>query len=139
MLAAAGWLVWQALYLRGGDRSVAWVDLTARTIAAPEQAQVRSIESASELRAALGFSASLPRIDFTRRRAVLVAAGPRSSTVYEIEVLGVTEERGRIVVAARESAPTLARPGRARLAFPFRLITIPRGDKPVALELRGRP
>lgn len=51
----------------------------------------------------------------------------------------MTEERGRIVVRVRETAPTLARPGRARLAFPFRLITIPRGDKPVALEVKGRP
>ncbi len=139
VLAAAGWLAWQGLYLRGGDRPVAWVDVTGRTLAAPERRELRAIESASELRAALGFSATTPRIDFSRRRAILIAAGPRSSTAYGLQVLGVTKERARIVVSVRELSPTLARPGLARLAFPFRLITIPRGDEPVALEVKGRP
>lgn len=134
-----GWLIWQSLYLHGAARPVAWADLSAQTLATPERRGLRTIESASELRAALGFSATAPAIDFARRRAILVAVGPRSSTAYGLQVLGVTEDRGRIVVHVRETAPTLARPGRARLAFPFRLITIPRGGKPVALEVKGRP
>lgn len=125
--------------MRGGGRETAWVDVTGRTIAAPERSQLRVLETESELRAALGFSATLPRIEFDRREAILIAAGPRSSSAYRLEVVGVTEERGRIVVSIRERTPTLAAPGRARLAFPFRLITIPRSDKPVALDWKGRP
>jgi hypothetical protein len=51
----------------------------------------------------------------------------------------VREERRRVVVTVRERTPSLARPGAARLVFPFRLITIARTGKPVALEVRGRP
>jgi hypothetical protein len=51
----------------------------------------------------------------------------------------VTEERRRIVVTVREEAPSLARPGTARLTFPFRLILIERHGKNVTLEWEGRP
>jgi hypothetical protein len=81
----------------------------------------------------------VPPIDFGSREAILVAAGPRSSGAYELEVVSVTEERRRVVVAVRERTPSLARPGAARLTFPFRLITIERHDKDVTLDWKGRP
>lgn len=142
LAAAAAWLGWQELWAHGGDRPLAWRDLTERTLAEPPRSELRVFRSREALRAALtqdGRSATLPPIDFSRREAILVAAGPRSSGAYELEVVAVTEERRRIVVTVRERTPSLARPGAARLTFPFRLITIERRDKDVTLHWRGRP
>jgi hypothetical protein len=136
---AAAWLVWQALWAHGGDRQLLWRDLTARTLGAPARSQLAAFDELEPLRAALGESATVPPIDFGRRRAVLVAAGPRSSSAYGLDVLQVREERRRVVVTIRERAPTLARPGKPQLAFPFRLLTLPRSDKPVELDWQGRP
>jgi hypothetical protein len=91
----------------------------------------RVLESAEEL---AQIFPQAPAIDFGRRRAVLVALGPRSSTGYAVEVESVREERRRIVVVVRERSPTLADSVRPRVTYPFRLITLPRGDKPVEVE-----
>jgi hypothetical protein len=138
-VAAAGWLAWQELWARGGDRALPWRDLTSRTIAEPQRSQLDAFGGEIALRTALGPSATVPPIDFAQRRAVLVAAGPRSSTAYALEIVQVREERRRIVVTIRERAPTLANPGAATLAFPFRLFTIERSEKPVELAWEGRP
>jgi hypothetical protein len=71
--------------------------------------------------------------------SVLAATGPRSSTAYRLEVVGVTEERGRVVVTMREQAPTLARPGRAALTYPYRLLVLPDHRKPIHVDIEGRP
>ncbi|HWN21538.1 MAG TPA: protease complex subunit PrcB family protein [Gaiellaceae bacterium] len=142
LVAAAGWLGWQELWAHGGDRPLAWRDLTDRTLAEPPRAELRVFGSRMDLRDGLtegGRSATVPPIDFSQREAILVAAGPRSSGAYELEVVAVTEERRRIVVSVHERTPSLARPGAARLTFPFRLITIERRDKDVTLDWRGRP
>ncbi len=142
LAAAAGWLGWQEVWQRGGDRPLAWRDLTARTLAEPARSQLAVFASRTELQEALredGRSATVPPIDFASREAVLVAAGPRSSDAYELRIVAVTEERRRVVVSVRERTPSLARPGTARLVFPFRLITIERRGKPVTLDWRGRP
>lgn len=138
VLAAASWAAWQALWAHGGDTPVRWVDLTERTLAAPRHAGLRVVESRGELERVLP-AATLPRIDFTRRTALLVSSGPRSSTAYGLEIVSVVEERRRIVVTARELTPSLAEPGAATLTFPFRLITIERSRKPVVLARIGRP
>ena len=137
-VAAAGWLAWVG-WAHGGDTPLGWRDVTAGTLGEPQRSQLSTFGAASRLRAALGESATLPRIDFASRTAVLVAAGPRSSSAYALDVTRVNEERGRIVVHVRERTPTLARPGAARLAFPFRLITIERTAKPIVLDWEGRP
>lgn len=137
-LAAGGWLAWTA-WAHGGDRPLPWRDLTGRTRAEPERSQLLSLQDARALREGLGASGTAPPIDFRERTAVLIAAGPRSSSAYELAVVRVTEERRRIVVSIRERTPSLARPGAATLAFPFRLITIERTGKPIELDWEGRP
>ena len=140
--SALGWVAWQQLWAHGGDASIAWVDLTSRTLAQPQQAGLRAYRAREPLVRHLragGRSATVPPIDFGQRTAVLVASGPRSSTAYELLVVGVTEERRRIVVTVRERTPSLAEPGTATLSFPFRLITIERTGKPVTLDWEGRP
>lgn len=86
-----------------------------------------------------GRAIELPPIDFSRQTVYLVAAGPRSSTGYELRVERVRDEGGRIVIAVREHAPTLAEPVTPRVTFPFRLVALPRTDEPVKLKWLGRP
>ena len=142
LLAATGWIGRQELWAHAGSVPLEWRDLTRQTLAEPVRAELRVFRSRQALRAYLrrgGRSATVPRLDLREREAVLVAAGPRSSSAYELEVLGVEEQRTRVVVRVRERTPSLARPGAATLVFPFRLITIDRTGKPVTLELEGRP
>lgn len=140
----AGWLAFDQATGDGG-RPVAWRDLTASLgplELTREHTQVFC--SRGELETSLRTTLpergpAPPRIDFTRRRAVLVAAGPRSSTGYDLQVLRVTKHRRRIVVVIRERTPSLGDPVRARLTYPYRLITLPAGDKPLEIDWQGRP
>ncbi len=81
----------------------------------------------------------LPQIDFTRQEIYLVAAGPRSSTGYELRIVNVQDEGDRIVVVVHEDTPSLGDPVAARVTYPFRLIALPRTDEPVKLKWPGRP
>jgi len=80
-----------------------------------------------------------PRIDYAHDRLVLIAAGPRSSTGYSVQVLKATERRGDIHILARELTPSLGDHVEPRLTSPFRLITIPATGKRVYVQWQGRP
>ena len=96
-------------------------------------------ELASWLRdAEPGREPAIPPIDFERSDAVLLSTGPRSSTGYAIEVEGVREDRGRIVVRVRERTPSLGDPVTARLESPVALLVLPERDKPLSVEWIGR-
>jgi PrcB C-terminal len=81
----------------------------------------------------------LPKIDWAHREAILVSAGPRSSTGYILRIVSVRETAHHVVVTVHEDTPTLAENVQARVTFPFRLITIPRTSKPLFLHWPGRP
>jgi PrcB C-terminal len=81
----------------------------------------------------------LPRINFTRQEVYLVAVGPRSSTGYDLRIVRVQDEGDRVLVVVRELTPSLGDPVQARVTYPFRLIALPRSDKPVRLKWLGRP
>jgi len=81
----------------------------------------------------------LPPIDFARQEVYLVAAGPRSSTGYDLRVVRVEDKGGHIVVVVHEQTPSLGDPVKTRVTYPFRLISLPRSDKPVKLKWPGRP
>jgi hypothetical protein len=124
---------------------VAYTDLT-RAAGPLEFTRItrQLFHSAAELRDVLehhnpGRPLRLPKIDFMRQEAYLVAAGPRSSTGYELRVVRVQEEGGRILVVVRERTPSLADRVEARVTYPFRLLALPRSDKPVKLRWLGRP
>ncbi|MDX6387492.1 MAG: PrcB C-terminal [Gaiellaceae bacterium] len=100
--------------------------------------------SADALRAVVqrnnpGRAIRLPAIDFTRREAYLVAAGPRSSTGYDLRIVSVRDTGPHIVVTVHERTPALGDPVRARVTYPFRLIALPASDEPVKLKWPGRP
>jgi hypothetical protein len=82
---------------------------------------------------------AVPRFDFGRRKLILVAAGPRSSTGYGVEIVRVTVRRSTVRVLARETTPPLGQQVAARLTSPYRLITIPATSKRVYVQWQGRP
>jgi hypothetical protein len=145
-LAIAGGVAWTQLYEAGGTKPLAWLDVTVRvrgqalwpkavTRSFWRQRQVDRFLARIFPRAAPTF----PSVDFARRRLVLVAAGPRSSTGYRVEILRATERRGDIRLVARELTPTLESHQIARLTSPFKLITIPATGKRVYVHWQGRP
>jgi PrcB C-terminal len=129
----------------GSTKPVAYDDVSAQLRPAEFTRQIRQIfKSRSDLldyleRAMPGRRIHLPQIDFSSREAILVAAGPRSSTGYELRVLGVREAGSRIVVTVRERTPSLGDRVTAKVTYPFRLLTVPRSDKSLRLKWLGRP
>jgi PrcB C-terminal len=146
VLAIAGGVVWTQVYETGGTKQLAWHDVTAevRGPAIWPKSVTRSFWRQRQVDRYLARifprrAPHFPRIDYARDRLVLIAAGPRSSTGYRVEVLRATERRGDIRVVAREITPTLAQRVTPRLTSPFRLITIPATDKRVYVHWQGRP
>jgi hypothetical protein len=129
----------------GETRAVDYTDLT-RSVGELEFTRITRdhFESRDELVDVLerhnpGRSIRLPAIDFSTRCVYLVAAGPRSSTGYELRIVEVRDEGGNIVVVVREKTPSLGDPVAARVTYPFRLISLPRTGGPVKLKWLGRP
>ena len=141
---AGGWIAYDHVWRHGGDRPVAWRDLSARLgpLRYP-RASFRVFLHREKLVKYLdaimpGAAPAPPPIDFAHRKAVLILDGPRSSTGYDLRVDRVTEERSRIVVFVRERTPSLATKVAGRVTYPYRLITIPRTSKPTTLVFQGR-
>jgi hypothetical protein len=86
-----------------------------------------------------GRTIRLPNVDFERREIYLVAAGPRSSSGYELRIVRVQDLGDHIVVVVHERTPSLGDAVQARVTYPFRLIALPRSSKPVKLKWPGRP
>ena len=147
LVALAGaWVGYREAYTERGGRPLAWRDLSDQTrpgveLTHPTGHVFRSLHALQRYLSGNmpGRVPRLPAIDFRQDEAVLVASGPRSSTGYSIRVLGVTEERGRIIVRVRERTPTLHNPVAARLTYPYRLLVFRRSSKPVEVEWQGRP
>jgi hypothetical protein len=114
---AAGWLLYAH---RGGERELAWRDVS-KTLGSPR------------------FPKRKFRVHRNGDETVLIALGPRSSTGYDLRILRVIERRRSIVVVARERTPGLGERVEPRMTFPYRMIEFRRSDKPVRLELEGRP
>ena len=144
-LAIAGGAVWTQVVEAESSGRIAWQDATSRlgpvlwpkpiTRSFWQQRQLtRYVASAFPRRAP-----RVPRFDFTGDRLILVAAGPRSSTGYGVEILGVTGRRSTVRVLARETTPSLEQQVTARLTSPYRLITIPATSRRVYVQWQGRP
>jgi hypothetical protein len=141
-LVVAG-LIWD----RVGDspaKAVRWRDLTARLpgLEFPRQtgrAYFARSDLGDYLRAIMpGRAPAPPAIDFRRDEAVLVAAGPRSSTGYDLRVVRVEQRGDTVDVRVRERTPSLGDPTTARITYPYRLIVFRRIDKPVRVIWEGR-
>jgi PrcB C-terminal len=129
----------------GENRAFPYTDLTDK-VGALEFTHIttRHFDNREELVEVLrrnnpGRRIRLPAIDFSRESVYLVAAGPRSSTGYELRVERVRDEGTRVVIAVREHAPKLSDRVAARVTYPFLLLSLPRTDEPVKLKWLGRP
>ncbi len=137
------------MYEPGGTKRVAWRDVTrdVRGQALWPKSVTRSFWRQRQVDRYLARifpsparrAPSFPRVDFSRYRLVLVAAGPRSSTGYRVQIVDATEHRGSIRIVARELTPTLRSHVAAKLTSPFRLIAIPATGKRVYVQWEGRP
>ena len=140
-----GWIVYSHAWRHSDARPLPYRDATSRLRGLhPAREADRLFLDPKQLSdyvrfADPGYARPLPRIDFARDEAVLVTTGPRSSTGYAVRIVGVVEERGRVVVNLRERTPSLRDPGRALVTYPYRLLVFRRIDKPVYIVWQGRP
>jgi PrcB C-terminal len=138
---AGGWLLYVHAWRDAKPRSLEYRDLTAKLHVQPNASFARRFRQRAELDDYVSRNGTppAPQIDFARDEAVLVSAGPRSSTGYRVEVASAVRERGRIVLTVRERTPSLADPGRPRVTYPYRLLVFERTDAPVYVHWLNRP
>ena len=86
---------------------------------------------------ALAGGTRTPKVDFAKRQLLLLTTGARSSSGYEIDVLGATERGDTITVKVRERAPGLSERVDPHVTYPYRLISLPAG-KSVFVDWLGR-
>ena len=128
----------------GTRRAVAWHDISGRVEPAqwarPTISVIRDRHKLEGLFrvATFGRHPTPPQIDFSRREAVLVTTGPRSSTGYALRVESVTEKSGTIDVVVRERTPALGQRVTPRLTYPLLMITLAKSTKHVHVRYAGR-
>jgi hypothetical protein len=135
---AVAWLGYTRMWVPSGGEPLAWRDATRQLsrvqLAQPTYEVFRDREAVVRfLHERVDVAVAPLRIDFERDLAVLFALGPRSSTGYRIEVDGVTEQRGRVVIRVRERSPRLGDTVDAQVDYPLRLIVLRDAGKPIAL------
>ena len=86
---------------------------------------------------ALAGGTRTPKVDFAKRQLLLLTTGARSSSGYEIDVLGATERGDTITVKVRERAPGLSERVDPHVTYPYRLISLP-ARKAVFVDWLGR-
>ncbi|MGB2874966.1 MAG: protease complex subunit PrcB family protein [Gaiellaceae bacterium] len=144
LLAIVGWLVYTQVWGTGGERPVAWTDLTPKLGAIEFTRRTTGVYHSR--RAFLKFldesvpgrPPKLPPLDWEHHQVVVIALGPRSSTGYSLRVLRVVEQRRGIYVYAREQTPSLGEPVVARVTYPYRLLRMKGSTKSVYVKLEGR-
>jgi hypothetical protein len=139
---AVAWLGYTRVWARSGAEPLAWRDESAQLSRVQLERPTYEVfrdraEFARFLREHVDTAVPVPPIDFERDLAVLIALGPRSSTGYAIDVESVTEQRGRVVIVARERSPRLGQAVEPHINYPLRLIVLRDVGKPVALERRS--
>jgi protease stability complex PrcB-like protein len=144
-LAIAGWLVYTQVWGTGGERTVAWTDLTPKLGTIEFTRRVTGVYHSRAafvrlLNATMpGRVPTLPPHNWDRDQVVVIALGPRSSTGYVLRILWVVERRRGIYVYAREQTPSLGEPVTPRVTYPYRVIAMHGNAKPVYVKLQGRP
>jgi PrcB C-terminal len=125
----------------GEGQPVAWRDLSREIgglrFALEERRLFRDQGELGRYLARGGSPGTPPKVDFTKRQLLLVSPGPRSSTGYEVDVLSVRERDGKITVRVHERTPGLRDRVEARVTYPYRLLSLPAGQK-VLVDWVGR-
>ena len=143
-LAIAGWLVYTQVWGTGGEKSVAWTDLTPRLGTIEFTRKVTGVYHSRTAFLRLldatmpGRAPKLPPHDWNRDQLVVIALGPRSSTGYSLQIQRVVERNRGIYVYARERTPSLGEPVTPRITYPYRVLSMHGEAKPVYVKLEGR-
>jgi hypothetical protein len=143
-LTIAGWLVYTQVWGTGGERPVAWRDVTREFGKVEFTRRVTGVYHSRKtftrlLEATMpGRAPAPPPVNWDRDQVVVIALGPRSSTGYELRILRVVERRRGIYVYARERTPSLGEPVAPRVTYPYRVIAMHGNAKPLYVKLQGR-
>jgi len=79
----------------------------------------------------------MPAVDFSREMVVGVFVGSRNSAGYSVEIVGVEERQGALVVRYRETAPGRAAVTAQVVTSPYHLVAVPKREGPVRFEKVG--
>ncbi len=145
VLVIGGGVVWTQVIEGRAERQLAWQDVTTQMgpVLWPKSVSRSFWRRRQVVRyLARTFPLGAPRVppfDFARRRLILVAAGPRSSMGYGVQIVRITERRSTIDVLARETTPSLDTRVVPGVTSPYRLIAIPATSKRVYVQWQGRP
>ena len=110
---------------------VAWTDVSGKVGPARWARPTISVAQDSEKLAKVfavassGPGRSRRSIDFAKSDAVVVTAGPRSSTGYELRVVRVTQP-GNLRHPRQASTPHTPREGDAAITYPYLLLVVPK-------------
>ena len=143
-LAAGGWLLYTQVWT-GKAEPVPYTDITSQLGTIEFTRKITAVYHSRRpfenlLDATMpGRAPKIPPHNWARDQVVVIALGPRSSTGYSLRILRVVERRRGIYVYAREQAPTLGEPVRARVTYPYRVLSMHGSAKPVYVKLQGRP
>ena len=144
VLLVVGRLVYTQVWGTGGEKPVAWTDVTHKM--GPIQF-TRRVQGVYHSRAAFerlleatmpGRVPKPPPHDWSRDQIVVIALGPRSSSGYSLRIERVVERRRGIYVYAHEVTPSLGEPVTARVTYVYRLLSMHGSAKPVYVKLAGR-
>jgi len=137
-------LIYTQVWGTGGERPVAWRDVTSRFGRVEFTRRVQAVyHSRASFRRLLkatmiGRAPAPPALNWDRDQVVVIALGPRSSTGYSLRILRVVERRRGIYVFAREQTPSLGDPVTARVTYVYRVLAMHGKAKPVYVKLQGR-
>jgi hypothetical protein len=143
-LLAAGWLIYAQVWGTGGEKPVAWRDVTGSFGRVEFTRRVLGVYhspgSFTRLLDATmpGRPPAPPKLDWDLDQLVVISLGPRSSTGYSLQIQRVVERRRGIYVYAREHTPSLGEPVRPEVTYVYRVLAMHGSAKPVYVKLQGR-
>ena len=132
---ASAWLAYVHVYVPSGGEAIRYRTAGIGRLALP-RARTEVFHTQDEWRRfldGLNVAVSAPHVDFERDDAVLLASGPRSSAGSSVEIERVEEQRGRVLVVARERYAS-GRP--AIVSYPSVVVIVRATGKPVAVDWR---
>jgi hypothetical protein len=99
----------------------------------PRQVVVRAADDWDTLwRQHAGADAPVPAVDFDREMVVGVFLGARNTGGYAVEITGVEEAAGKVVVHYTETTPGRDMMLAQVITSPFHLVKVPRSDGEVS-------
>lgn len=105
-------------------------------IDSPRQAVVRTAAEWSSLWKAHASDRPAPPVDFSREMVIGLFMGTRPTAGYNVEIVGIENQSGGLVVRYRETTPPPDALTAQVLTSPYQLIAVPKFDGPVRFEMK---